>query len=114
MGWELGGFFGVEGLDKGICWANPRKIVFGGAGAGCRCRNPRLRIETWGTRGDFVGERGGRLGRGGVHRGSSRSKDALRMTARTDNDERTGNGTGQYRDSGCARMTMWGDDGAVG
>jgi len=34
---------------------------------------------------EFAGERVGRLGRGGVHRGSSRSKDALRMTARTDN-----------------------------
>ena len=33
MGWELVGFFGVEGLDKGICW------VFAGA-------NPTHRDKT--------------------------------------------------------------------
>jgi hypothetical protein len=40
-----------------------------------------------GKGGAFVGERGGRSRSGGVHRGSSRSKDALRMTAGTGNDE---------------------------
>jgi hypothetical protein len=35
--------------------------------------------------GSFVGERVGRLGWGELRRDPSRSKDALRMTARTDN-----------------------------
>jgi len=35
----------------------------------------------------FCGRKGWAVGAGGVHRGSSRSKDALRMTARTNNDE---------------------------
>ena len=48
-----------------------------GAEAPCSLRKAKAEL--------FVGERGGRFRSGGVHRGSSRSKDALRMTARTDN-----------------------------
>jgi hypothetical protein len=42
-------------------------------------RNGKQRTGN-GRRGDFVGERGGGLRRARVHRGPSRSKDALRMT----------------------------------
>ena len=103
----------------------------------------------------FCGRKGGGLGWGGLRRDPSRSKDALRMTARTNNgknkqrqehknkqrqeqtttknrqqlgqmrgffaalrmtnregcgmtNNRTGNGKGQYGDSGCARMTARG------
>ena len=59
----------------------------------CNSVNPSLKSEMWGQNDkqedevrDFVGERVGGLGRGGVHRDSSRSKDALRMTAGTGND----------------------------
>ena len=84
--------------------------------------------------GSLWGEMGGRLGWYELRRGPSRWKDALRMIARTNNGknkqrqeqttartkadssaalrndkQRTGNGKnkskGQYRDSGCARMT---------
>ena len=66
--------------------------------------------------GDFVRERGGRLGWYERYRGPSRSKDALRMTAKNKQRRRTDNGKGndkgQYGDSGCARMTTggWNDE----
>ena len=79
FGWcRLGGILGSEGLDKGICW------VF------CGCDGVfYFGYELWAmsdVRGS-VAERGEGLGRGRVHRDPSRSKDALRMTARKGNGE---------------------------
>jgi hypothetical protein len=77
---------------------------------------PHLKIEMWGNGegGSFVGERGGRLrGASGIgvpsttlRTGSSRSKDALRMTAENKQRRRTGNGKGEMRGFFAAfRMT---------
>jgi hypothetical protein len=97
-------------LTRGISGKSEEKI-FGLREVGCRCRNPGAQKrgtwgahfsgcdafsrrlghppsdERWAMGGSLWGERGGGLRGCERYRDPSRSKDALRMTARTDNDK---------------------------
>ena len=60
MGWELWGFFGFEGLDKGFCWVFGKRKLRQRVGAGThisesRCGAPGQNDDSWGCTGKGPG-----------------------------------------------------------
>jgi len=79
MGVGYGDFLATRGLTR-------KKVV------GCGLLVVSEGQTTARAKAELVGERGRGLRRVGVRRGPSRWKDALRMTASTDNGKRKGGG----------------------
>src|SRR5664280_943830 len=82
------GFF-VEAREReraGVCGRKGRAVEASRDASGSFALERRAQDDSKNRqRREFVGEKGGRLRRVGMHRDPSRSKGALRMTARTDN-----------------------------